>query len=119
MLPAERGEVGEQRVRHRLAAAAQGVERTAEIDGVPQRDGGGDQGEAAGAVLLRSAVRSRSRPSRWKHTARASALRASPLFSSAVACRRSAGCSSQSRVNSVRSMRPISRSASARPFCRG
>src|SRR3954466_7580815 len=45
-----------------------------------------------------SAVRSRRRPSRWKHTARASALRLSPLFSSAVACRLSEGCSSQSRV---------------------
>ena len=53
MLPAERREVGEQRVRHHLAAAAQGIERTAEVDRVPQRDGGGDQGEAAGAVLLR------------------------------------------------------------------
>jgi hypothetical protein len=51
--------------------------------------------------------------------ARESALHDSPLLSSAVACRRSAGCSSQSSVNSVRSMRPISRNASASPFCRG
>ena len=62
------------------------------------------------------AVRSCSRPRRWKHTARARALRDSPLFSSAVACRRSRGRSSQSRTCSVRSMRPISRSASAKPF---
>src|SRR3954449_8256233 len=41
------------------------------------------------------AVRSCSRPRRWKHTARHSALRLSPLFSSAVACRRSWGRSSQ------------------------
>ena len=52
MLPAERRDVGEQGVGNDLAAAAQGVHRTAEIDGVPQRDGRRDQGEAAGTVLL-------------------------------------------------------------------
>ena len=52
MLPAERGDVGEQRVRRRLAAAAQSVDGSAEVHRVPQRDGGGDEGEAAGAVLL-------------------------------------------------------------------
>src|ERR687885_401879 len=45
-----------------------------------------------------SAPRSRRRPRRWKQTARASALRASPLFNSAVACRRSEGLRSPSRV---------------------
>src|ERR1700738_4412109 len=36
-----------------------------------------------------STARSRNRPRRWKQTARARALRASPLLSSTVACRRS------------------------------
>ena len=53
MLPAERGEVGQQRVRDQVAAAPGGIQGAAEIDGVPQRDGGRDQGEAAGPVLLR------------------------------------------------------------------
>src|SRR3954463_7063466 len=65
--------------------------------------GGSDQGQAAGTVTKAKpparccwawAVRSRRRQSRWKHTARASALRLSPLFSSAVACRPSEGGSS-------------------------
>jgi hypothetical protein len=42
--------MGEQRIRYDLAVAAQGVERAAEIDGIPQDDGGRDQGEAADAV---------------------------------------------------------------------
>src|SRR3954454_13404751 len=52
VLPAERREMGEQRIRHRLATTMQGVLRTAEIDGVPQGDGGRDQGQATGTVLL-------------------------------------------------------------------
>lgn len=52
MLPANRGGVGEQRIRDRLAAAAQGLNGPPEIDGVPERDGGGDEGETADAVLL-------------------------------------------------------------------
>lgn len=51
VLPAKRGEVGEQRVRHRLAAVAQCVECAAEVDRVPRRDGGGDDGEATGVCL--------------------------------------------------------------------
>src|SRR3954453_23634967 len=112
MLPAERREVDEQRIRHRVATAMQGVQCAAEINGVPQGDGGREQGQAAGPVLLGLgragapgggcggawAVGRRGGRSRWKHTARASALRLSPLFSSAVACRLSEGCSSQSRV---------------------
>jgi hypothetical protein len=53
VLPAERCKMVQQGVWHRLAVAAHGVERAAEINGVPQRYGGCDQGELAGAVLLR------------------------------------------------------------------
>jgi hypothetical protein len=38
VLPAERGEVGEQRAQLLLAAAAQGVEYVVKIDAVPQRE---------------------------------------------------------------------------------
>jgi len=52
VLPAKRGEMGEQRVRDQVAAAAHDVQRAAEIDGVPQRDGGRDKGKSTGAMLL-------------------------------------------------------------------
>src|SRR3954453_12263065 len=52
VLPAERREVSEQRIWHRLATTMQGVQRAVEIDGVPQGDGSRDQGQAAGTVLL-------------------------------------------------------------------
>ncbi len=52
MLPAERGEMGEQRVRHRIAAAAHRVERPAEINRVPQHDRRRDEGEAARPMVL-------------------------------------------------------------------
>ena len=52
MLPADRREMGEQRIRDHFAAAAQGINGTAEIDGVPERDGGGDESQPAHTVLL-------------------------------------------------------------------
>lgn len=119
MLPADRREVGEQQIRHRFAAMAECIQRAAEVDRVPERDGGGDQRQPAGPVLLcrGGAVAQAAEPVEADGPARA--LRASPLFSSAVAWRRSAGISSQSSMNSVRSTRPISRSARASPFCLG
>ena len=53
------------------------------------------------------------------YTACASALRASPLFKPACTRRRRAGSRNQSSINNVRSIRPISRNAFARPFCLG
>src|SRR5690348_17811890 len=44
--------MGEQRVRDYFAAASQGINGTAEIDGIPERDGGGDESEPARTVLL-------------------------------------------------------------------
>ena len=52
MLPTERREVSKQRIRHALSASTQDIECAAEINGVPQRDRGGDQCKAAGAMLL-------------------------------------------------------------------
>jgi hypothetical protein len=70
----------EQRIWHYFAAASQGVQRPAQIGGVPQRDGCGDERQALARCCCSSAVRSRKRPRRWKHTARESAFRLSPLF---------------------------------------
>ena len=53
VLPADGREVGKQRVRDDFAAATQVVERTAEIYGVPERDGGGDEREPTCTILLR------------------------------------------------------------------
>ena len=52
MLPAERGEMGKQCIGYHVATTPRDIQCPAEIDGVPQHDGGRDEGEAAGAVLL-------------------------------------------------------------------
>ncbi|MDG5973458.1 hypothetical protein JAGODDHD_04228 [Sphingomonas paucimobilis] len=52
MLPAQRGDVGEQLVGHVDAAAAQMTDSSVEIDGVPERHGRGDEGQAGGAMAL-------------------------------------------------------------------
>ncbi len=44
--------MGEQRIRHDVAAETDGIECAAEIDRVPQHDGRRHQGEAARAVSL-------------------------------------------------------------------
>ncbi len=44
--------MGEQRIRHDVAAETDGIECAAEIDRVPQHDGRRDQGEAARAMSL-------------------------------------------------------------------
>ena len=53
VLPPDRGEVSEQRVRDDFPAAAEVVEGTAEIHGVPEGDSGGDDREPARTILLR------------------------------------------------------------------
>ena len=53
--------MGKQCIGYHVATTPRDIQRPAEIDGVPQHDGGGDEGEAAGAVLLslgRSVVQS-------------------------------------------------------------
>jgi hypothetical protein len=44
--------LGQQGVWHHLAMAAHGVEHATEVNGVPQRYGGRDQGEPACTMLL-------------------------------------------------------------------
>ncbi len=69
--------------------------------------------------LCCSKLQPRISPSRWMTTTRASALRASPFFNSAWTRRRSSTLWSQSRMNSVDSMRLSLCSLIARPFWRG
>jgi hypothetical protein len=52
VLPAERGNVGEQLIRQRLALGAKLCNGTAEVDGVPKDDGGDREVEARGTVAL-------------------------------------------------------------------
>ncbi len=52
MLPAQRGNVGEQSVGHVDATVTQVTGGTVEIDGVPQDDGRDDEVEAGSAVPL-------------------------------------------------------------------
>ena len=51
VLPADRRKMGEQRIRNRLALPTQNIERPAEIHRVPERDGGGDEGQPTGPIL--------------------------------------------------------------------
>jgi hypothetical protein len=51
VLPTDWGEMGKQRVRDDFAAAAQFGERAAEIQGVPERDRGGNESEPACTIL--------------------------------------------------------------------
>ena len=116
MLPAERGEVGEQRVRDHVAAAPRGIQGTTEIDGVPQRDGGGDQGEAAGPVLLslgRAVVQAHE-------TVEAHGAGQGVAAFALVQLRRCLPAELEpfQPVQGVQGA-PISRSARASPFCRG
>jgi len=116
VLPPDGRKVSKQRVQDDFPAAAEVVDGTAEIHGVPEGDSGGDDREPARTTLLRFGCTIAQPTEAMKETARARALRASPLLSSTVTCRRSAGSSNQSSMNSVRSIRPISRKANARPF---
>src|SRR6516165_1957851 len=52
VLPPDGGKVSKQRVRDDFPAAAEVVERTAEIHGVPEGDSGGDDREPARTILL-------------------------------------------------------------------
>ena len=53
MLPPDGGKVSKQRVRDDFSAAAEVVEGTAEIHGIPESDSGGDDREPARTILLR------------------------------------------------------------------
>lgn len=44
--------MGEQRVRHGIAAAAESFDGATEIDGIPERDGGGDEGECGATIRM-------------------------------------------------------------------
>ena len=51
MLPADGRQMGQQRIGDHFAAAAQGINGTVEINGVPERDGGGDESQPTGSIL--------------------------------------------------------------------
>ena len=52
MLPSERRDMGKQLIRNDFAARTQFVDGAAEIEGVPENDGGDGEIEARGAIAL-------------------------------------------------------------------
>jgi len=119
VLPAERGEMGEQRIRYRVAAAAHRVERPAEIDRVPQHDRRRDERETARPMVLGlgGAIVQPSEAVKADGTSQSIVALALVEFGGRLTPKR--GRSSQSMAWRVRSTRPISRSARVRPFWRG
>ncbi|ERO93881.1 hypothetical protein L411_00306 [Escherichia coli BWH 24] len=106
MLPAQRRQELQQLAVHRLAGLDQPLGGAFQVHRVPQHDSRRHQVEAAGPVALLLEAPIPDFPRRLKNTALASELRASPLFRPACTRRRSSTLCSQSRMNSVRSIRP-------------
>ena len=106
VLPAERGQMGEE-VMWDLLELAQRGNGALKVSSVPKDDCGDEEVQAGGADAAGSRrLRSRISPSLWMNTARAEAVAVnSPLLSSRLAPRRSSGSSSQLSVNKVRSSR--------------
>jgi len=116
VLPPDGGKVSKQRVRDDFPAAAEVIERTAEIHGVPEGDSGGDDREPARTILLRFGRTIAQPTEAMKVDSAGKGVARLALVELDGHLRRSAGSSNQSSMNSVRSIRPISRKANARPF---
>jgi len=95
------------------------IDDARQVDCVPQDDGTDYEVESRGAERLALEGTSRISPRSWKNTARVSLLPASPLLRPARQRLRSAGSEYHSIMNSVRSMRPISRRARDNMFVLG
>ena len=111
MLPPDGGKVSKQRVR-----AAEVIEGTAEIHGVPEADSSGDDREPTRTILLRFGCTIAQPTEAMKADSAGKGVARLALVELDGHLRRSAGSSNQSSMNSVRSIRPISRKANARPF---
>ena len=121
VFPAERADVGEKRVGQKFALGAKLGDGAAEIDGVPEGDGGDREVETRGpvALIFEGAVPGSPRDDgKTGHgPARFSGLAfIEPSVGTAAAA---PDLSVLSRMNRVRSRQPISRRALARAFCRG
>ncbi len=107
-------------VRHRRSGHSEpSIDRSLDIDRVPEHDGCCDQGEAAGAIalLLETAVPYFSEPAEEDCSGQGIARFA--FIEADLNPTAQLDALSQDRMNKVRSMRPSSRKATARPFCRG
>ena len=107
-------QVSEQLVRNILGLAQSG-NGAIEVPRVPQDDCGDEEVQARGAVLLVLVGAVTDLAEAMDEDGPRQAVACFAL----VVWRRRSASSSQSRVKSVRSSRPSSRSAAARPFCRG
>ena len=102
-----------------FAAGAQLVDGAAEIDGVPEDDGGDGEIEAGGAVALVFEGPIADFAETVEEHGTGEGVACFALVETSVGPPAQGGSLIQSSVNNVRSRRPISRSALARAFCRG
>ena len=118
MLPAERRQVGQQRIGD-VFDLSQSIDGAFEISGVPKDDRRDDKVEAGGAVLLVfvCAVADFAEPMDENRPRETVAGFAFVEFLAGPASQ--IGAIDPVRAESVRSRRPSSRSAAATPFCRG
>ena len=119
MRPSERRDMREKVIGRIEAFPATGLDGMAEKQGVPVDDDGGEQIEAGDPVMLAlgGAVADLALPANAQ--AFLSAWCASPWLRPTCARRCMPASRIHSMMNSVRSVRPTSRSAAARSFWRG
>ena len=119
MLPAEWRQVLEKIVRHRPTRSIELVLGGFEIGRVPEHDRARDQIERARAVALGLDAGIADTADAVEEDCAFERVFGLALVQLARDAASLIGCSIQSSVNRVRSTRPISLSASARPFARG
>jgi len=118
MLPAERGEVSKWLVRNILGLAQSG-NGALEVPRVPQDDCGDEEVQARSAVLLVLVGAVADLAEAMDEDSPRQAVACFALVEFPAGLTAQFRIPRQSRVNRVRSSRPSSRSAAARPFCRG
>jgi hypothetical protein len=111
--------MGQQSVWHDLAIATHGVERAAEINGIPQRYGGCDQGEPARAVLQRFDGPVAQLAEAMEADSTRKGIPGFALVEFRCCLSPELWLFQPVQGVKARSIRPISRSACASPFCRG
>ena len=119
VLPADRGEVGKQRVWDNFIGATQVVERTAEVHGVPECNTGSDEREPTRPILLGLGSTIAQPAEAMKVDGARKGVARLTLIELRGSLPPESRQPNQSSIDSVRSIRPISRRASAKPSWRG
>ena len=119
MLPAERGDVPDQLGRHRRAAMPEHVERRVQIARVPQDNGGDQQVQPRcpiGLVLEGAVAQLAQAVEEYRAGKRIARL---ALVQPGIGAPAQLTAAEPVERKKASLMRPISRSATASPFCRG